>query len=101
MSETVTQADEATLGLATAAKPATKTPRRLRDILCLDDFEEPARRMLPRRSMRPTVGAGKCPGMRRVPAAACSSIRRMRVRRESSRSVQATVDHCGCINWNW
>ena len=48
MSETVTQADEATLGLATAAKPATKTPRRLRDILCLDDFEEPARRMLPR-----------------------------------------------------
>ncbi len=48
MSETVTQVDEATLGLATAAKPATNVPRRLRDILCLDDFEAPARRLLPR-----------------------------------------------------
>ena len=48
MSETVTQVDEATLGLATAAKPARTVPRRLREILCLDDFEAPARRMLPR-----------------------------------------------------
>jgi L-lactate dehydrogenase (cytochrome) len=47
MSETITQTDEATLGLA-ATRPAVRTPRKFKDILCLDDFEAPARRLLPR-----------------------------------------------------
>ena len=48
MSETVTQVDQAALGTAAAARPQAATPRRLRGILCLEDFEEPARRFLPR-----------------------------------------------------
>jgi L-lactate dehydrogenase (cytochrome) len=47
MSETVTQANRAPLP-AIAARPAATTPRSLKGILCLEDFEEPARRFLPR-----------------------------------------------------
>src|SRR6185295_11818295 len=48
MNDTTTQASEAALRSAVATRQAVATPRRLRDILCLDDFEEPARRFLPR-----------------------------------------------------
>jgi len=48
MNDTVTQANQAAIGAAVAARQGASTPRRLRDILCLEDFEEPARRFLPR-----------------------------------------------------
>jgi L-lactate dehydrogenase (cytochrome) len=48
VNDTVTQANQAALHSAAATRQAAATPRRLRDVLCLDDFEEPARRHLPR-----------------------------------------------------
>ena len=50
MSDTVTQtqANQAALGTAVSTPQIATTPRRLREILCLEDFEEPARRLLPR-----------------------------------------------------
>jgi len=48
MNDTVTQANQAAIRAAVAARQGASTPRRLRDILCLEDFEEPARRFLPR-----------------------------------------------------
>ncbi len=48
MSETVTQANQAAMPSAAATRQEAETPRRLREILCLEDFEEPARRFLPR-----------------------------------------------------
>ncbi len=48
MSDTVTQTNEVAIPGAVVARPTAATPRRLRDILCLDDFEAPARRHLPR-----------------------------------------------------
>ncbi len=48
MNDTVTQANQAALHSAAATRQAAATPRRLRDVLCLDDFEDPARRHLPR-----------------------------------------------------
>ncbi|RPI44212.1 MAG: alpha-hydroxy-acid oxidizing protein [Betaproteobacteria bacterium] len=48
MNDTVTQADRAALRPASAAEEAAKTPRRLQGILSLEDFEAPARRLLPR-----------------------------------------------------
>jgi len=48
MSETVTQVDQAAIGSGAATRPEAATPSRLRGILCLEDFEEPARRFLPR-----------------------------------------------------
>jgi len=48
MSDIVTQANQAAMPSAVATRPAATTPRRLREILCLEDFEAPARRFLPR-----------------------------------------------------
>src|SRR3972149_9460100 len=48
MSDTVTQASEAAMRSAVATRQGAPTPRRLRGILSLEDFEEPARRLLPR-----------------------------------------------------
>ncbi|MCC7079122.1 MAG: alpha-hydroxy-acid oxidizing protein [Burkholderiales bacterium] len=48
MSETVTQTGQGTIPSGVAARQPATTPRALRDILCLDDFEAPARRLLPR-----------------------------------------------------
>ena len=48
MNDTMSQANQAALQSAAAARQATTPPRRLRDVLCLDDFEAPARRYLPR-----------------------------------------------------
>ena len=48
MSETVTQAGQGAIPTGAAVRPAARTPRVLRDVLCLDDFEAPARRLLPR-----------------------------------------------------
>jgi L-lactate dehydrogenase (cytochrome) len=48
MSETVTQANQVAMPSAAAARQGAETPRRLSEVLCLDDFEEPARRFLPR-----------------------------------------------------
>jgi L-lactate dehydrogenase (cytochrome) len=48
MSETATQANRAALPATVAARPAAAAPGRLKGILCLEDFEEPARRFLPR-----------------------------------------------------
>jgi L-lactate dehydrogenase (cytochrome) len=48
MSDTVTQAGQASMPSAVAAPQTAATPRRLKDILCLEDFEAPARRFLPR-----------------------------------------------------
>jgi L-lactate dehydrogenase (cytochrome) len=48
MSETVTQVDQAAIGSSAATRPQAATPSRLSGILCLEDFEEPARRFLPR-----------------------------------------------------
>ena len=48
MSDTVTQVSEAAMRSTVATRQAAATPRRLREILCLEDFEEPARRFLPR-----------------------------------------------------
>ena len=47
MSETATQTQVA-MPDKVVTLPAPVTPRRLKDILCLDDFEAPARRHLPR-----------------------------------------------------
>ncbi len=44
----MSQANQAAIQSAVATREAAETPRRLREILCLDDFEEPARRFLPR-----------------------------------------------------
>ena len=48
MNDTVSQAGEAALRAAAQARQPAATPRALRQILCLDDFEAPARRFLPR-----------------------------------------------------
>ena len=48
MSDTATQANQAALRSAVATGQKAATPGRLKDILCLEDFEEPARRFLPR-----------------------------------------------------
>jgi L-lactate dehydrogenase (cytochrome) len=49
MNDTVTQAaGEAALRPAAQVRQPAATPRALRNILCLDDFEGPARRFLPR-----------------------------------------------------
>jgi L-lactate dehydrogenase (cytochrome) len=48
MNDTATQVNEAAMRSAVATRQEVATPRRLRDILCLDDFEGPARRFLPR-----------------------------------------------------
>lgn len=49
MSETATQANPAAASIPMAApQAAAATPSRLKNILCLDDFEAPARRFLPR-----------------------------------------------------
>ena len=48
MSETNTQANPGTVRSAVTPQQSATTPARLKQILCLDDFEEPARRFLPR-----------------------------------------------------
>ena len=48
MNDTATQATQAALRSATTIRPAVATWGRLKHILCLDDFEAPARRYLPR-----------------------------------------------------
>ena len=48
MPDTVTQANQAAMRAAVATRPAAAIPGRLKGLLCLDDFEEPARRFLPR-----------------------------------------------------
>ena len=48
MNDTATQANQSVMRSAVATPQAVATPGRLKDILCLDDFEEPARRFLPR-----------------------------------------------------
>jgi L-lactate dehydrogenase (cytochrome) len=48
MNDTVTQVNQAAMRAAVATRQEAATPRRLREILCLEDFEEPARRFLPR-----------------------------------------------------
>jgi L-lactate dehydrogenase (cytochrome) len=48
MNDTVTQANQAAMRSVVAAQKTATTPRRLKEILCLEDFEEPARRHLPR-----------------------------------------------------
>ena len=48
MSDSITQAGQAAARSSAAPRPALATPRRLKDILCIEDFEEPARRFLPR-----------------------------------------------------
>jgi L-lactate dehydrogenase (cytochrome) len=48
MSDSATHTDDTAMRPAGAAAQQAAAPRRLRNILCLDDFEEPARRLLPR-----------------------------------------------------
>jgi L-lactate dehydrogenase (cytochrome) len=48
MSETVTHVGQGAIPTGVAARPTAGTPRALKHVLCLDDLEEPARRMLPR-----------------------------------------------------
>ena len=48
MNDTVTQTEQAAVRPVAPARSAAATPRALQDILCLDDFEAPARRFLPR-----------------------------------------------------
>ena len=48
MNDTVTQANQAAMRAAVTTGQSSTTPRRLRGILSLEDFEEPARRFLPR-----------------------------------------------------
>ena len=48
MSDTVTQANQAAMRSVVATQQTATTPGRLKGILCLEDFEEPARRHLPR-----------------------------------------------------
>jgi len=50
MRDTVTQTDQAAMPSQAALAAANATPRRLDRVLCLEDFEEPARRYLPRPS---------------------------------------------------
>jgi L-lactate dehydrogenase (cytochrome) len=47
MSNTTTHPTDSNLRVA-GRRSSADVPRRFRDILCLDDFEEPARRFLPR-----------------------------------------------------
>ncbi len=48
MSETATRVDTSAPVPAQTARASVSTPARLKGILCLDDFEAPARRLLPR-----------------------------------------------------
>jgi L-lactate dehydrogenase (cytochrome) len=48
MNDTATQANQAAMRAALATGQKAEVSGRLKDILCLDDFEEPARRFLPR-----------------------------------------------------
>jgi L-lactate dehydrogenase (cytochrome) len=48
MSDTVTQASQEAMRPAVPSQISAATPRRLKGILSLEDFEEPARRFLPR-----------------------------------------------------
>ena len=48
MNDTATQATQAVLRSATTVRPPLATSRKLKHILCLDDFEAHARRYLPR-----------------------------------------------------
>src|SRR6185503_11173875 len=48
MNDTATQANQAALRAAAESGQKAEAPGHLKDILCLDDFEEPARRYLPR-----------------------------------------------------
>jgi len=48
MSETVTQPNPAALRATAAPRPSAASSRRFKHLLCLDDFEAPARRYLPR-----------------------------------------------------
>ena len=48
MNDTASQATQEALGSAAAARPPVATPAKLKHILCLEDFEAPARRYLPR-----------------------------------------------------
>jgi L-lactate dehydrogenase (cytochrome) len=48
MSETVTQANQAAMPTAVATRQTATTPHQLKGLLSLEDFEEPARRFLPR-----------------------------------------------------
>src|SRR5262245_10452858 len=48
MNDTAAQANQAAMRVAVATGQAPAAPGRLKGILCLDDFEEPARRFLPR-----------------------------------------------------
>src|SRR5262245_6112599 len=48
MNDTAAQANQAAMRVAVATGQKAATPGRLKGILCLDDFEDPARRFLPR-----------------------------------------------------
>jgi L-lactate dehydrogenase (cytochrome) len=48
MNDTATQANQAAMRAALATGQKAEVSGRLKDILCLDDFEDPARRYLPR-----------------------------------------------------
>jgi L-lactate dehydrogenase (cytochrome) len=48
MNDTATQANQAAMRAALATGQKAEVSGRLKDILCLDDFEDPARRFLPR-----------------------------------------------------
>jgi len=48
MNDAATPLREATLGVSAPPRQAAATPRRLKGVLCLEDFEEPARKLLPR-----------------------------------------------------
>jgi len=48
MSDTVTQTNQEAMRSAAPTRQSAATPRRLKGILSLEDFEEPARRFLPR-----------------------------------------------------
>src|SRR5882672_2089104 len=48
MRDTASQANQAAMPFKEATAAATTTPRHLDKLLCLEDFEEPARRYLPR-----------------------------------------------------
>src|SRR5689334_16537968 len=48
MNDTASQANQAAMRSVVTTEPKAATPSRLKNILCLEDFEEPARRFLPR-----------------------------------------------------
>ncbi len=48
MSSIITQADQSAIRATTSARPTVDIPRHLRELLCLEDFEAPARGFLPR-----------------------------------------------------